>query len=112
MENVNATDIRDTEITLFWGAPKGDWDSFEVEYLDHAGRLMRNSTPAPSISIGGLRPFRNYTFTVTTVAGSPLGPASLRRTSAPVSATFQTKESVPGSLNVFEPYEVRKRLIN
>ena len=108
VENINATNIRDTEITLFWQAPKGDWDSFEVEYLDHSGRLLRNSTPSPSITIGGLRPFRNYTFTVSSVAGT-LGPASLRRESAPVSAVFQTKESVPGSLNVFEPFEVSQK---
>ncbi len=92
-------------MSLFWTPPKGDWDAFEVEFLDHSGRMMKNSTPVPSVTIGALRPFRNYTFTVTTVAGAE-GPGSLLRRSAPVSAVFQTKESVPGSLNVFEPYEV------
>ncbi len=106
VSNINATEVKDTEISLFWSPPKGDWDSFEVEYLDHSGRLLKNSTPSPSITIGGLRPFRNYTFTVTSVSGT-LGPASLRRRSAPVSAVFQTRESVPGSLNLFEPFEVR-----
>lgn len=28
--NINASDISDTELTLSWTAPQGDWSSFEV----------------------------------------------------------------------------------
>jgi receptor-type tyrosine-protein phosphatase beta len=41
----------------------------------------------------GLRPFRNYTFTIITKSGSSV---STPRRSIPVSAVFETKESVPG----------------
>jgi receptor-type tyrosine-protein phosphatase beta len=55
---VEAVDVRATRITLSWAAPEGDWDSFEVEYLDHGGRLLREATPQPSVTISNLKPFR------------------------------------------------------
>jgi receptor-type tyrosine-protein phosphatase beta len=103
VEDIAAADIKDKEITLYWKAPKGDFDSFEVQYLDTKDRLINNSTDTTSITIFGLRPFRNYTFTVITKSGSSV---STPRRSTPVSAEFETKESVPGSLTVFEPFEV------
>lgn len=29
---INATDITDTNLKLFWKAPQGDWSSFEVTF--------------------------------------------------------------------------------
>ena len=104
VEDIAAADIKDKEITLYWNAPRGDFDSFEVQYLDTKDRLIQNTTSTASITIRDLRPFRNYTFTIITKSGSSV--SSTPRRSTPVSAIFQTKESVPGSLTVFEPFEI------
>ncbi len=142
VSGLNATDVRDTQLTLFWTPPKakhylvmkvmtasvvdfnalilqGDYDSFEIAYMDHTGRKRRNSTSSTSIILGGLRPFRNYTFTVVSVSGSAsssssrdgaeISAASGPKRSLPVSGTFETRESVPGTLTVFEPFEVMSR---
>jgi receptor-type tyrosine-protein phosphatase beta len=66
--------------------------------------LTSNITNVNSITIGRLRPFRNYTFTVFTKAGTL---QTIERRSLPISGIFATKESVPGSLTAFEPYEVQ-----
>ena len=58
---------------------QGDWDSFEVTYLDTTNRRLLNSTRSPSITIGNLRPFRNYTFTIITVAGVEGRESTVRR---------------------------------
>lgn len=106
--NINTTRISDKEITLVWQTPSGDYDSFEVQYLDARDRLIQNSTHTNSITIGRLRPFRNYTFTIITKSGSS---QTTPRRSLPISGIFSTKESVPGSLTSFEPYEVKPRSI-
>ena len=74
-----------------------------MRYIDARDRLVQNRSRTNSITVRNLRPFRNYTITIVTVAGDDL---TTQRRSRPVSASFQTKESVPGSLTVFEP-EVR-----
>ena len=61
---IQAVDITDTTITLTWNIPPGEHDSFELKYLDAQGRLIQNFTNVNSITIGGLRPFKNYTFTI------------------------------------------------
>lgn len=33
--NINASNIDDTELTLSWKAPQGDWSSFEVGFENH-----------------------------------------------------------------------------
>lgn len=101
--NINASKITDTQIDLLWDIPNGDYDSFEVQYLDDQGRLIQNLTYSNSITIGRLRPYRNYTFTVVTKAGTD---QSIPKRSTTVSAHFSTRESVPGSLTSFEPIDV------
>ncbi len=95
VEDIAAADIKDKEITLYWKAPAGDFDSFEVQYLDTKDRLIQNSTSTTSVTVHGLRPFRNYTFTIITKSGG--SSVSTPRRSVPVSAVFETKESVPGT---------------
>jgi len=102
--NINATRITDNDITLVWDRPEGDFDSFEVAYLDAKRDLIQNSTYTNSITIGRLRPYRNYTFTIVTKSGSD---QNVPKRSTTISAIFTTKESVPGSLTSFEPYDVR-----
>lgn len=109
VSNIDASKIKDKEITLFWNPPNGDFDSFEVQYLDAQDRLIQNSTDTNSITIGDLRPFRNYTFTIITRSGTS---ATTPRRSRPISAVFQTKESVPGSLTYFEPEEIQPSRIS
>ncbi|KAK8744117.1 hypothetical protein OTU49_001005 [Cherax quadricarinatus] len=106
--NINATLISDTEITLAWTKPKGDYDSFEVQYLTE-DELITNSTSYDSITISRLRPHRNYTFTVLTRAGSL--DHIIMRQSKPVSATFTTRESTPGKVAQFSPDRIKPSLI-
>jgi len=100
---INATYISDREMTLEWSIPSGDYDAFEVQYINADERLVDNLTLHPSITISGLRPFRNYTFTVIVQCGSD---ADVLRKSNPVSAVFSTKESKPGQVRYFAPIEV------
>ena len=104
VSNLNATRITDNEITLVWQPPIGDYDHFNVLYYDGRERLTTNSTSVNSITISRLRPFKNYTFTVSTISGTS---TTIQRSSAPISAQFATKESVPGSLTSFAPIEVQ-----
>jgi cadherin 5 type 2 (VE-cadherin) len=108
VDNINATEITDKQITLVWDSPQGDFDSFEVQYLDAQGRLIQNFTYSNTITIGGLRPYRNYTFTVVTKAGTD---QSIPKRSTTISESFSTRESVPGSLTSFEPIDVQPRQI-
>ena len=108
VSNINATSITDKEIALTWDIPQGNYDSFEVQYLDTQGRLIQNLTFTNSITIGRLRPYRNYTFTVVTKAGTD---QSIPKRSTTISAFFSTKESVPGSLASFEPIDIQPSVI-
>lgn len=127
VSNLNATRITDNEITLEWQRPFGDIHHYDVVYLDPrgrkippispnrvtkdpflsflvSGRLIANTSDTNSITIGRLRPFRNYTFSISTVSGTP---TTIQKKSSQISASFRTKESVPGSLTAFEPFEVQ-----
>lgn len=101
---LNATDISATEIHLKWDIPKGEYNSFEIQYLKTDTELTSNLTNDDSITITDLRPHRNYTFTVGVRSGTE---SSVLRSSLPVSATFTTKESYPGSVSVFKPTDVQ-----
>jgi receptor-type tyrosine-protein phosphatase beta len=74
-----------------------------VQYINADERLVDNLALHPSITITGLRPFRNYTFTVIVQCGSD---ADVLRKSNPVSAVFSTKESKPGKIQFFNPIDV------
>ena len=80
----------------FLQAPPGDYDGFDVAYLNFRNKLIQESTDTNSISIGRLRPFREYTFTIVTKSG---GPQSIPRRSSSISARFKTEEAVPGMIN-------------
>lgn len=101
---LNATIVTDTEITLKWDIPKGEYSSFEVQHLRNDEHLVRNLTLHNSITITDLKPHRNYTFTVVVRAGTE---SSVLRESLPVSSIFQTQESVPGRVDTFEPNDVQ-----
>ncbi|XP_071530896.1 tyrosine-protein phosphatase 10D-like isoform X2 [Panulirus ornatus] len=107
--HINGTSISDTEITLSWTEPKGDYDSFEVKYLAD-DELIINITNYNSITISRLRPHRNYTFTVLTRAGSLEN--IIMRQSKPLSATFTTSESTPGKVAQFSPKKVTPNQIS
>ncbi|ODM90113.1 Tyrosine-protein phosphatase 10D [Orchesella cincta] len=100
---INASYISDTEMKLEWDTPPGDFDAFEVQFINQDDRLVDNLTLLPSITIRGLRPFRNYTFTVIVQCGND---ANVLRRSSPVSAVFSTKESVPERVEYFEAIEL------
>ncbi|XP_042228695.1 tyrosine-protein phosphatase 10D-like isoform X1 [Homarus americanus] len=111
VSNITATYISDTDITLTWTKPKGDYSSFEVQYLI-GDELITNRTTddsMTSITITRLRPHRNYTFTVLTLAGSL--DRIIERRSKPVSATFSTRESTPGKVAQFAAKEVKPNKI-
>ena len=44
------------EISLIWDPPHGDFDSFEILYVDDEDRLIQKYTTTNSITVGGLTP--------------------------------------------------------
>lgn len=101
---INSTYISDTEVTLKWGLPKGEYNAFEVQYLTSENVLIQNLTIQNTITVTDLKPHRNYTFTVVVRSGTE---SSILRRSLPVSAIFTTKESVPGKVEKFEPVDIQ-----
>lgn len=101
---LNATQITDTEITLKWDIPKGEYNAFEIQHLRTDSDLTVNLTDKDMITITDLKPHRNYTFTVVVRSGTE---SSVLRSSLPVSASFTTKESVPGSVSQFSPVDIQ-----
>lgn len=103
---LNATQITHDSITLTWDNPQGEYNSFEVQYLlrSDSSDVTGNITNQNSITITDLRPHRNYTFTVVVRSGTE---SNVLRSSLPVSASFTTKESIPGSVNRFTPIDIQ-----
>lgn len=101
---ITASRITDTEISLTWDTPRGEWNAFEVQYLNTDGVLIHNLTLHDGITIMDLKPHRNYTFTVVVRSGTE---SSILRRSLPVSAVFQTRESVPGKVERFHPTDIQ-----
>lgn len=101
---LNATRITDTQITLKWDIPQGEYNSFQIQYLRTDTDLTANVTDQDSITISNLKPHRNYTFTVNVQSGTE---SSVLRHSLPYSASFTTNESVPGVVNHFVPIDIQ-----
>ncbi|XP_055635341.1 tyrosine-protein phosphatase 10D isoform X2 [Toxorhynchites rutilus septentrionalis] len=101
---LNAGNITDTEIILNWDIPKGEYNAFEIQYLKNDSHYVQNLTVNNHITITDLKPHRNYTFTVVVRSGTE---SSVLRSSLPVSASFQTKESVPGRVDKFAPIDIQ-----
>uniref|UniRef100_A0A8D8Q8Q7 protein-tyrosine-phosphatase n=1 Tax=Cacopsylla melanoneura TaxID=428564 RepID=A0A8D8Q8Q7_9HEMI len=101
---INATEITDTSVTLTWDSPRGEYNAFEVQYLTSELTLIQNITQYTTITIGDLKPHRNYTFTVIVRSGTE---SSVLRRSLPLSAIFQTHESKPGKAEKFHPIDVQ-----
>lgn len=101
---INSTHISDTEVTLTWATPRGEFNAFEVQYLTSENILIQNITLQNSVTINELKPHRNYTFTVVVRSGTE---SSILRRSLPVSAIFTTMEAVPGKVEIFEPVDVQ-----
>lgn len=133
---MNATKISRDSVHLIWTLPRGQYDVFEVEYLNTdvstmngissssdggEGLLVQNLTDKPWFLVQGLRPYRNYTFTVVVRAGGVGNYGSqhkllnggsysteiLLRRSVPVSGTFSTLEWVPGRCKRFQAVDVQ-----
>lgn len=145
--DLNATLITRDSVNLVWMLPRGQYDAFEIQYLDNdatiitspiansyalsysasdgGGLLVQNITDKPSFLVQGLRPYRNYTFTVVVRAGGGnsfgfpsqqqmvnsgvgnYGTSLLLRRSVPVSGTFSTLEWVPGLFDRFQAVDVQ-----
>lgn len=103
---LNATRITPEQITLNWDIPQGEHNSFEIQYLrtDKDSEPTNNITTQNRITISDLKPHRQYTFTVVVRSGTE---SSVLRSSLPISASFMTKESVPGSVNQFAPNDIQ-----
>lgn len=102
--SLNASRITHNEITLNWDNPQGEYNSFEIQYLRSDSELTVNLTNQNTITINDLKPHRNYTFTVAVRSGTE---SSVLRSSLPISASFTTKESIPGSVNRFAPVDIQ-----
>ena len=103
IKSLNATRIGDTDITLIWDKPDGEFIEFFLEYINADGNYVSNLTKDLSITITDLKPHRNYTFTVAVRSGTE---SSVLRSSLSVSASFTTKESVPGRVHKFNPLNI------
>ncbi|XKL64252.1 hypothetical protein PGB90_004338 [Kerria lacca] len=103
ISGINASSISDRSIHLVWDKPRGEYDVFDVQYLNAEDLLVQNSTPHTYIVLTGLKPFYNYTFTVVVRSGTI---SSILRNSLPVSASFATEESVPGKIEKFFPVDI------
>lgn len=106
---LHATNITDTEISLKWDLPKGEYNDFDVQYLTADNVLAQNFTTRNEITITDLKPHRNYTFTVTVRSGTE---SSVLRNSSPLSASFSTNEAVPGRVERFHPLDVQPSEVN
>ncbi|XKL59004.1 hypothetical protein PGB90_000020 [Kerria lacca] len=103
ISGINANFISDRSIHLIWDKPKGEYEVFDVQYLNAEDLLIQNWTPYTYIVLTGLKPFYNYTFTIVVRSGTIL---SILRNSFPVSASFVTEESVPGKVEKFFPVDI------
>lgn len=64
--------------------------NFQVTYIVAEDYLVSNKTNLNTISVGNLRPHRNYTFTIVSLSGI--------LQSTPISKIFTTNESIPGKV--------------
>lgn len=111
---LQATQLDAKEITLRWTAPAGEFSDFELQYLSGVGgdeetmppQLLQNVTTQTQLTLQHLQPYHNYTFTVSVRAGSEPGSAMMR-TSAPISASYQTLPAPPGRVDYFQPSDVQ-----
>lgn len=101
---INASYVLARSIDLVWDKPRGEYDAFEVQYLNAEDLLIQNSTTDTRVTLTGLKPFHNYTFTIIVRSGTV---SSILRHSLPVSASFATNESVPGQVEKFHPIDIQ-----
>ncbi|XP_063992534.1 tyrosine-protein phosphatase 10D isoform X3 [Diachasmimorpha longicaudata] len=101
---IHAIDINDTRISLTWDVPQGEYDAFEVQYLNSDDNYIQNITSHNAITISSLKPHRNYTFTLVVRSGSE---SNYLRRSNPLSASFTTSESYPGRVEKFHPTDIQ-----
>ncbi|KAK1120751.1 Tyrosine-protein phosphatase 10D, partial [Melipona bicolor] len=102
--SIQAIEINDTRITLTWDIPRGQYDAFEVQYINTEENYIQNITSANLMTISDLKPHRNYTFTLVVRSGTA---SSYLRISNPVSASFTTSESYPGKVEKFHPTDIQ-----
>ncbi|CAG0882993.1 unnamed protein product [Cyprideis torosa] len=98
ISGLEATKVADTYVILSWDSPGGHIDAYEVQYLTSEKELQANISYVNRATVTGLEPYKNYTFTVVSVAGTD---NTLPTRSLPVASTFQTLESVPGKVEYF-----------
>lgn len=96
--------MNDTRITLTWDVPRGEYDAFEVQYINTEGNYVQNITSVNMITIFDLKPHRNYTFTLVVRSGTE---SSYLRVSNPLSGSFTTSESYPGKVEKFHPTDIQ-----
>lgn len=101
---IHAVEINDTRITLNWDLPQGEFDAFEVEYINTEERYIQNVTNSNAITIEDLKPYRNYTFTLVVRSGSE---STNLRKSLPISSIFTTSESYPEKVRKFHATDVQ-----
>ncbi|XP_012279884.1 tyrosine-protein phosphatase 10D isoform X2 [Orussus abietinus] len=101
---IRAVNVNDTKITLTWDVPRGEYDAFEVQYINQEGNYIQNITSQNSITISDLKPHRNYTFTLVVRSGTE---SFYLRRSNPLSASFTTSESYPGRVDKFHPIDIQ-----
>ncbi|XP_033218300.1 tyrosine-protein phosphatase 10D-like [Belonocnema kinseyi] len=101
---IHSLEVNDTKITLTWDIPRGEYDAFEVQYINTEGNYVQNITFVNAMTISDLKPYRNYTFTLVVRSGTE---SNHLRSSNPISASFTTSESYPGRVDKFSPTDIQ-----
>ncbi|XP_041563827.1 tyrosine-protein phosphatase 10D isoform X3 [Drosophila elegans] len=119
ISDLRAIHVDAREISLNWTAPAGEYTDFQLQYIsaDDEKNVLQNVTEKSEITVQGLRPYHNYTFTVVVRAGSvqdagagagsDVSGGILMRSSAPISASYKTLAAPPGKVDSFQPRDVQ-----
>ncbi|XP_045764003.1 tyrosine-protein phosphatase 10D isoform X1 [Maniola jurtina] len=91
-------------VALAWPRPPGDYTDFELQWLAAADTLEARTTAQLALTVDGLRPYTDYTFSVEVRSGTP---ATILTRSAARSASVRTLEAPPAAPSRFQPADTK-----
>lgn len=57
---INATEITDSAVTLMWDSPRGEYNAFEVQYLNTEGMFLMYKCTGNSFARKNWRALKKY----------------------------------------------------
>ncbi|XP_034825166.1 tyrosine-protein phosphatase 10D [Maniola hyperantus] len=91
-------------VALAWPRPPGDFTDFELQWLAAPDALEARTTRDLALTVDGLRPYTEYTFSVEVRSGTP---ATILTRSAARSASVRTLEAPPAAPSRFQPADTK-----